>query len=155
MSNSKECFLCNMPMKVQETMCVSCDANLHTKCENTFRGNKNYCQCPKCNKVGTIGIERDGGNCVFCKDQLTSREVNCNQCDSSMHLKCELKFTQNKTNERWCPDCKHVGTLGTVWFENNKWIVHLLKNKDLTLMSKLVCGPHDNLEKVLQMSSLS
>jgi hypothetical protein len=55
--NSKnECFICrkNIDSETWST-CIRCNIILHELCEEKFRGEKNYCQCPHCLKIGTIG----------------------------------------------------------------------------------------------------
>lgn len=37
--------------------CMRCNILLHDNCETTYRtiNNRNYCQCPHCQRVGTLG----------------------------------------------------------------------------------------------------
>jgi hypothetical protein len=35
--------------------CVRCHIILHELCESTYRGEKDYCECPHCRRIGTIG----------------------------------------------------------------------------------------------------
>lgn len=35
--------------------CLQCNIHMHTHCEKQWRGDKGYCKCPHCSKVGLIG----------------------------------------------------------------------------------------------------
>lgn len=50
------CYICRKSINKDElVMCVQCNINLHITCEDIYRHNKNYCVCPKCKKIGTLG----------------------------------------------------------------------------------------------------
>ena len=34
--------------------CNECNIILHDKCEETYRGNKGYCKCIHCQRIGTL-----------------------------------------------------------------------------------------------------
>ena len=36
--------------------CIKCNIILHNLCEETYRGQKRYCECPHCRRIGTIGF---------------------------------------------------------------------------------------------------
>ncbi len=36
--------------------CIRCNIFLHKMCETTYRGMKQYTQCPHCRRVGTIVV---------------------------------------------------------------------------------------------------
>ena len=45
-------------------MCVQCKILLHCECETTYRtiNNRNYCLCPHCQRVGSLGTIYKGLN---------------------------------------------------------------------------------------------
>ena len=51
---SNTCLICWDNINTQ-TWC-KCNITLHNLCEETYRGEKGYCECPHCRRVGTIGI---------------------------------------------------------------------------------------------------
>ena len=51
---SNTCLICWDNINTQT--CVKCNITLHNLCEETYRGEKEYCECPHCRRVGTIGI---------------------------------------------------------------------------------------------------
>ena len=54
------CFICSKTVHREELCkCVRCKIALHKSCEENYRNNKEYCQCPNCNKFGTLGIIND------------------------------------------------------------------------------------------------
>jgi hypothetical protein len=54
------CEICNKQIHLDELLiCVRCEISLHESCyRNTNDNNKNYTQCPKCERVGCIGKYR-------------------------------------------------------------------------------------------------
>jgi hypothetical protein len=51
-----ECLICWENIDTQHLCkCVKCNILLHDLCEELYRGNKKYCECPHCRRVGTIG----------------------------------------------------------------------------------------------------
>jgi hypothetical protein len=54
------CYICRKTIEIEElVICVRCNIKLHSNCENIYSHNRNYCKCPKCNKVGSLGIKLD------------------------------------------------------------------------------------------------
>ena len=54
---SNTCLICWDNINTQTwCKCVKCNITLHNLCEETYRGEKGYCECPHCRRVGTIGI---------------------------------------------------------------------------------------------------
>jgi hypothetical protein len=54
------CYICRKNIEIDElVICMRCNIRLHSNCENIYRHNKNYCKCPNCNKVGSLGIKFD------------------------------------------------------------------------------------------------
>jgi hypothetical protein len=52
----KSCLFCWEKISTREwTECVRCNIVLHTLCEEKYRGEKRYCECPHCRRIGTIG----------------------------------------------------------------------------------------------------
>jgi hypothetical protein len=50
------CYICRKIIHKDELVnCVVCKANIHVKCEDVYRHNRNYSKCPKCGNVGTLG----------------------------------------------------------------------------------------------------
>ena len=50
------CLICWENINTQAwCKCVKCNITLHNLCEETYRGEKGYCECPHCRRVGTIG----------------------------------------------------------------------------------------------------
>ena len=50
------CEICNKQIQLSDLLtCVRCNISLHTSCYDIVNGNKNYTQCPKCERVGCIG----------------------------------------------------------------------------------------------------
>jgi hypothetical protein len=52
------CFICKNPIELEELIiCVRCNIKLHSDCANSTKDNKSYCQCPNCNRIGSLGIK--------------------------------------------------------------------------------------------------
>ena len=50
------CLICWKNIDTQKwCKCVRCNILLHSLCEERYRGQKNYCECPHCRRIGTIG----------------------------------------------------------------------------------------------------
>lgn len=50
------CYICRKIINKDETLtCTNCNIKLHAVCEDKYRHNRNYCKCPKCDKIGTLG----------------------------------------------------------------------------------------------------
>jgi hypothetical protein len=50
------CLICWENIDTQKwSKCVKCNIVLHNLCEKTYRGEKGYCECPHCRRIGTIG----------------------------------------------------------------------------------------------------
>jgi hypothetical protein len=50
------CYICRKNVDKNEIVtCVRCNINLHTVCEDIYRHNRNYCKCPKCGHIGSLG----------------------------------------------------------------------------------------------------
>lgn len=45
--------------RTDKVICIRCDIALHVQCTDRIIGDKKYCQCPNCHKVGTLGIPDD------------------------------------------------------------------------------------------------
>ena len=52
----KSCLICWEEISTREwTECVRCNIVLHNLCEKKYRGEKGYCECPHCRRIGTLG----------------------------------------------------------------------------------------------------
>jgi len=52
----KSCLICWEKISTREWVeCVICNIVLHNLCEKKYRGEKGYCECPHCRRIGTIG----------------------------------------------------------------------------------------------------
>ena len=50
-----DCLICWDDIESKEwTICTRCNIYLHNHCEETYRGNKGYCKCPHCQRIGTL-----------------------------------------------------------------------------------------------------
>ena len=50
------CLICWENINTQQfCICIRCNIILHNLCEEKYRGEKNYTECPHCRRVGTIG----------------------------------------------------------------------------------------------------
>ena len=61
-SNSNTLVKCHLCKKDIEQVydlvkCVRCKICVHYDCEEKYRSNQNYCVCPNCHKIGTLGIK--------------------------------------------------------------------------------------------------
>ena len=45
------------------TKCFICNILLHNDCEKIYRGEKGYCKCPHCQRIGTITCLEIGKPC--------------------------------------------------------------------------------------------
>ena len=55
---NKNCYICKKIIEIEELiMCVRCNIKLHSECANHINDNKSYCQCPNCNRIGSLGIK--------------------------------------------------------------------------------------------------
>jgi uncharacterized protein with PIN domain len=55
-TEEKFCLICwNSIDNNRWTKCLSCNIILHDICEETYRGERGYCKCPHCQKVGSLG----------------------------------------------------------------------------------------------------
>ena len=58
-SQNKNCLICWEPIHFIELVhCYQCNIQLHTYCEQIYRGGKKYCKCPHCQQIGTLGTSR-------------------------------------------------------------------------------------------------
>ena len=52
----KTCFTCRENIDTQKwSTCTRCNIIIHYSCEEIYRGEKQYCECPHCHRIGTIG----------------------------------------------------------------------------------------------------
>jgi len=52
----KTCFTCRENIGTRKwSTCSSCNIIMHHLCEEINRGEKQYCECPRCHRRGTIG----------------------------------------------------------------------------------------------------
>ena len=52
---NNKCLICWEPIHFIELVkCHHCNIQLHTYCEETYRGGKGYCKCPHCQQIGTL-----------------------------------------------------------------------------------------------------
>ena len=57
-NHKQKCFLCLKQINMKQhsiVECIHCNSVLHNYCEEVFRGTKNYCKCPKCQAIGSLG----------------------------------------------------------------------------------------------------
>jgi hypothetical protein len=59
LSKNNACFICKKNVELEELItCVRCNIKLHDKCEESIRGDKqSFCQCPACNRIGSLGFK--------------------------------------------------------------------------------------------------
>jgi hypothetical protein len=57
-NNSKNktiCFICSEDIKEKQfTVCVRCEIGIHNICEESYRTNKYYTVCPRCDRCGSL-----------------------------------------------------------------------------------------------------
>jgi len=57
--NKPNCLICWENIDDQPwCKCVRCNIIMHDICEETYRGQKGYCQCPYCRRYGSIGKKK-------------------------------------------------------------------------------------------------
>jgi len=57
---NQTCLICWEQINIRElTKCVRCNISLHHLCEETYRGDKGYCKCPHCQRIGSLGSLRN------------------------------------------------------------------------------------------------
>jgi hypothetical protein len=55
----KMCEICNKKIQPSQLLiCVRCNISLHESCYYVSNNNKDYTQCPKCERIGYIGKYR-------------------------------------------------------------------------------------------------
>jgi len=56
-----KCYICKKDIEKLNDLvkCVRCNIKIHYDCEEKYRiiNNNNYCACPNCYKIGTLGIK--------------------------------------------------------------------------------------------------
>ena len=56
-----KCHICKKDIVnvIDLVKCVRCNIKIHYDCEEKYRiiNNNNYCECPNCYKIGTLGIK--------------------------------------------------------------------------------------------------
>jgi hypothetical protein len=58
-SHNERCLICWEPIHfIELVQCTRCHIQLHTHCEELYRTGKNYCKCPHCQQIGTLGTSR-------------------------------------------------------------------------------------------------
>ena len=50
------CLLCSETIHTKICKCIKCDILLHDYCEENYRGEKKYFECPNCHRIGTLTI---------------------------------------------------------------------------------------------------
>ena len=54
-NNRDKCLICwDNIADIDLVICIKCNINLHTHCEEMYRGTKGYCKCPHCQRIGTL-----------------------------------------------------------------------------------------------------
>ena len=55
-NENNTCLICWEQIDNQDhcCRCFICNIILHDVCEETYRGQKKYCECPHCRRIGTI-----------------------------------------------------------------------------------------------------
>ena len=52
-----ECLICwEHVQNIDCVHCIQCNIQLHAYCEQQYRGEKGYCKCPHCQRIGTLCI---------------------------------------------------------------------------------------------------
>ena len=52
----KTCLICWENISTQKwSKCIRCTIIMHDLCEEIYRGEKRYCECPHCRRIGPIG----------------------------------------------------------------------------------------------------
>jgi len=55
-TSNKTCFKCNKNVQQSDLCtCVRCNIILHKECEEKYRGDKGYTECPSCKRTGSLG----------------------------------------------------------------------------------------------------
>uniref|UniRef100_A0A6C0DL85 RING-type domain-containing protein n=1 Tax=viral metagenome TaxID=1070528 RepID=A0A6C0DL85_9ZZZZ len=74
------------------------------------------------------GIKTTNDNiCVICKKKIeTINFVTCVRCNHSLHNECE-EIDRNKKGYCECPNCQHIGSLGSINADNISTIRKCLK----------------------------
>lgn len=50
------CLICWEKIdNIDLVQCIQCNIQLHTYCEEIYRGGTGYCKCPHCQQIGTLG----------------------------------------------------------------------------------------------------
>jgi hypothetical protein len=58
-ANTNTCLICWENVDTEELCkCIQCNIILHNECEEKYRSEKKYCECPHCRRIGTIGFLR-------------------------------------------------------------------------------------------------
>jgi hypothetical protein len=56
--NVIQCYLCKQDIQLEQLVkCLRCKIYVHNGCETKHRNNQQFCVCPNCNKIGTLGIK--------------------------------------------------------------------------------------------------
>ena len=54
---SQECLICWESVDhAKWTQCVRCKIKMHDYCEEIYRNTKEFCKCPHCQRIGSLGI---------------------------------------------------------------------------------------------------
>jgi len=54
-----KCLICWDELEPEKhVVCVYCNIALHRDCDTKNRGEKNYTQCPHCQRVGCLGVQK-------------------------------------------------------------------------------------------------
>ena len=50
-----ECLICwEQVENIERIKCIRCSIQIHSYCEEVYRGEKKYCKCPHCQGIGTL-----------------------------------------------------------------------------------------------------
>jgi len=55
--HTNECLICwdKINTTANFTKCLRCNIVLHSECETIYRGVRDWCKCPHCQRVGSLG----------------------------------------------------------------------------------------------------
>jgi hypothetical protein len=54
-SIQNNCLICLENVNINFCICIRCNIKLHILCEQQYRSDKKYTECPHCRRIGTIG----------------------------------------------------------------------------------------------------
>lgn len=65
----EDCFICWEPVDSRPLiLCTHCNIHMHGHCQEMYRikSQHNYCKCPHCQQIGTLGIKLSCYQLLIC-----------------------------------------------------------------------------------------